>query len=148
MTTATVTAIARQIATIAGIVSVVELAKNDDSGERWWMPSRKKVSVENNFGSIVGLWDWYSKTMIVELATDVDGDGNGNGNSTSNSNDYRNDIGGGISEKRRQWWAVVDAIAKEGKWWEQFRIDRRFVGLVLKIYSKYVPGPRIANFVA
>ena len=55
--TATTTTIARQIATIAGIISAVESAKRDGSGERWWMPSRKKASVENNFGLIFSLWD-------------------------------------------------------------------------------------------
>jgi len=74
---ATATAIARQIATIAVIKSAVESAKRDGSGERWLMPSRKKVSGEDNFGSIVG-----------------------------------------------------------------------FVGLIFEIYSKYVAGRRIANFVA
>ena len=61
--TATATVIARQIATITGMISAVESAKRDGSGERWWMPLRKKVSGENNFGLIVGSWDWYSKSI-------------------------------------------------------------------------------------
>ena len=28
--------------------------ERDGSGERWWRPSRKRVSGEDNFGSIVG----------------------------------------------------------------------------------------------
>ena len=74
---ATATAIARQITTIAVIKSAVESAKRDGIGDRWLMPSRKKVSGEDNFGSIVG-----------------------------------------------------------------------FVGLIFEIYSKYVAGRSIANFVA
>ena len=55
--TATATVITREIATIAGIISAVESAKRYGRGERWWVPSQKKVNGENNFGLIVGLWD-------------------------------------------------------------------------------------------
>ena len=63
MVTATATTIAHQITTIAGIISAVESAKRDGSGERWWMPLQKKVSDENNFGLIVGSLDSYSKSI-------------------------------------------------------------------------------------